>query len=305
MKFISTPVKGMNDFLPADMRLRQHVLKLIRETYARYGFDEIETPAMEHIENLSGKIGGENEKLIFKVMKRGRELEKGLQSGEIADSGLRYDLTVPLARYYSNNRNVLPSPLKALQIGNVWRADKPQKGRFRQFTQCDLDIIGDSSIMAEIELIAATSKMLTRIFSEVGISAFTVHINDRRILKGMAAAAGFAPETFDDVFIILDKMDKIGIDGVKESLLEKGYAPEAVEAYTAMFGKITPDLACGRFCSETCGSCLDEQVPANMDTIMDTVSHMIDPGVSLVFDPTLVRGMSYYTGTIFEVTIDG
>ena len=248
MKFISTPVKGMNDFLPSDMRLRQHVLGLIRETYARYGFDEIETPAMEHIENLSGKIGGENEKLIFKVMKRGRELEKGLQTGEIADSGLRYDLTVPLARYYSNNRNVLPSPLKALQIGNVWRADKPQKGRFRQFTQCDLDIIGDSSIMAEIELIAATSKMLTRIFSEVGISAFTVHINDRRILKGMAAAAGFAPETFDDVFIILDKMDKIGIDGVKESLLEKGYAPEAVEAYTAMFGKITPDLACGRFC---------------------------------------------------------
>ncbi|MCR5160988.1 MAG: histidine--tRNA ligase [Lachnospiraceae bacterium] len=305
MKFISTPVKGMNDFLPEDMRLRQHVLKLIRETYARYGFDEIETPAMEHIENLSGKIGGENEKLIFKVMKRGRELEKGLQTGEIADSGLRYDLTVPLARYYSNNRNVLPSPLKALQIGNVWRADKPQKGRFRQFTQCDLDIIGDSSVMAEIELIAATSKMLTRIFSEVGISEFTVHINDRRILKGMAAAAGFDPETFDDVFIILDKMDKIGIDGVKESLLEKGYAPEAVEAYTAMFGKITPDLVCGRFCSETCGSCLDEQVPANMDTIMDTVSRMIDPGVSLVFDPTLVRGMSYYTGTIFEVTIDG
>ena len=305
MKFISTPVKGMNDFLPAEMRLRQHVLKLIRETYARYGFDEIETPAMEHIENLSGKIGGENEKLIFKVMKRGRELEKGLQTGEIADSGLRYDLTVPLARYYSNNRNILPSPLKALQIGNVWRADKPQKGRFRQFTQCDIDIIGDSSVMAEIELIAATSKMLTRIFSEVGISAFTVHINDRRILKGMAAAAGFAPETFDDVFIILDKMDKIGIDGVKESLLEKGYAPEAVEAYTSMFGKITPDLVCGQFCSETCGSCLDEQVPANMDTIMDTVSHMIDPGVSLVFDPTLVRGMSYYTGTIFEVTIDG
>lgn len=305
MKFISTPVKGMNDFLPEDMRLRQHVLKLIRETYARYGFDEIETPAMEHIENLSGKIGGENEKLIFKVMKRGRELEKGLQTGEIADSGLRYDLTVPLARYYSNNRNVLPSPLKALQIGNVWRADKPQKGRFRQFTQCDLDIIGDSSVMAEIELIAATSKMLTRIFSEVGISEFTVHINDRRILKGMAAAAGFDPETFDDVFIILDKMDKIGIDGVKESLLEKDYAPEAVEAYTAMFGKITPDLVCGRFCSETCGSCLDEQVPANMDTIMDTVSRMIDPGVSLVFDPTLVRGMSYYTGTIFEVTIDG
>ena len=207
MKFITTPVKGMNDFLPEDMRLREHVLGLIRETYATYGFDQIETPAMEHIENLTGRQGGENEKLIFKVLKRGRELEKGMETGELADCGLRYDLTVPLARYYANNKNSLPTPLKALQMGSVWRADKPQKGRFRQFTQCDIDIIGDGSIMAEIELIAATSKMLTRIFSEVGIREFTVHINDRRILKAMAASAGFTPEQYDDVFIILDKMD--------------------------------------------------------------------------------------------------
>ena len=220
MKFISTPVKGMQDFLPEDMRLRTHVLGLIRQTYATYGFEEIETPAMEHIENLTGRVGGENEKLIFKVMKRGRDLEKGLQTGEIADSGLRYDLTVPLSRYYAANRSVLPAPLKALQIGNVWRADKPQKGRFRQFTQCDIDIIGDGSVMAEIELIAATSGMLTRIFSEVGLREFTVHINDRRILRAMAAAAGFDEAQFDDVFIILDKMDKIGPEGVRESLLE-------------------------------------------------------------------------------------
>ena len=224
-KFIASPVKGMNDFLPADMRLRAHVQGLIRESYKTYGFDEIETPVMEHIENLSGKIGGENEKLIFKIMKRGRDLEKGLQTGEIADNGLRYDLTVPLARYYANNRNELPMPLKALQIGNVWRADKPQKGRFRQFTQCDIDIIGDGSVMAEIELIAATSNMLSRIFSEVDVHEFTIHINDRRILKAMAAAAGFEEDQYDDVFILLDKMDKIGLEGVKEALLEKGFAP--------------------------------------------------------------------------------
>ncbi|MDO4475524.1 MAG: histidine--tRNA ligase [Lachnospiraceae bacterium] len=305
MKFITTPVKGMQDFLPADMRLRQHVMSLIRSSYRTYGFDEIETPVMEHIENLSGKIGGENEKLIFKVMKRGRELEKGLETGEIADNGLRYDLTVPLARYYSNNRNNLPTPLKALQIGNVWRADKPQKGRFRQFTQCDIDIIGDSSIMAEIELIAATSRMLTTIFEEVGIREFTVHINDRRILKAMAAAAGFPEDSYDDVFIILDKMDKIGLDGVRESLLEKGYAPEAVEAYIGMFRLITPDMTCGSFCEQVCASALDAGVMAGMDTIMTSVAGMISKDVHLMFDPTLVRGMSYYTGTIFEITIDG
>ncbi len=305
MKFISTPVKGMQDFLPADVRLRRHVLGLIRETYATYGFDEIETPAMEHIENLSGKVGGENEKLIFKVMKRGAELERGLKSGQIADSGMRYDLTVPLARYYANNRNDLPTPLKALQIGNVWRADRPQKGRFRQFTQCDIDIIGDGSIMAEIELITATSRMLTRIFSEVNISEFTVHINDRRILKAMAAAAGFAPEQYDEVFIILDKMDKIGVTGVKETLLAEGYAPEAVEKYGAMFEAVTEGITPGEFCSRVCGEELDPKVMSGMDTIMQTVSAMIDGGVHLSFDPTLVRGMSYYTGTIFEITIDG
>ncbi len=304
MKFITTPVKGMQDFLPADVRLRRHVLALIRESYATYGFDEIETPAMEHIENLSGKVGGENEKLIFKVMKRGRELEKGLASGEIADSGLRYDLTVPLARYYANNRSNLPTPLKALQIGNVYRADRPQKGRFRQFTQCDLDIIGDGSVMAEIELITATSRMLTRIFSEVGISEFTVHINDRRILKAMAAAAGFAPEQFDEVFIILDKMDKIGLDGVRETLLESGCSADAVQKYTAMFEKAAGGVSCVDFCREVCGDELEGKVMENMDTIMQTVGAMVDKDVHLAFDPTLVRGMSYYTGTIFEITID-
>ena len=210
MKFIQTPVKGMQDFLPEDMALRQHVLGVIRETYGRYGFSQIGTPAMEHIENLTGKNGGENEKLIFKVEKRGRELEKSLQKvrqaenlsqeeagTELADSALRYDLTVPLCRYYANHKNELPTPFKALQIGDVFRADRPQKGRFRQFTQCDIDIIGDASVMAEIELIAATSDALHRIFEEVGVSGFTVHVGDRRILRAMAKSAGFGEDEFD------------------------------------------------------------------------------------------------------------
>ena len=196
MSFIKTPVKGMRDCLPADMLLRQKVMGMIRETYGTYGFSEIETPAMEHIENLTSKQGGENEKLIFKIQKRGEELEKAIQQGgETCDSGLRYDLTVPLARYDANNADKLPMPFKALQIGSVWRADRPQKGRFRQFTQCDIDILGENSIMAEIELIAATTAALSRIFEQIGIRKFTVHSSDRHILRGMPIAPALPKRT--------------------------------------------------------------------------------------------------------------
>ena len=319
MKFIQTPVKGMQDFLPEDMALRQHVLGLIRETYGRYGFTEIETPVMEHIENLTGKNGGENEKLIFKVEKRGRELEKALgkvrgsedmpsdaAGTEIADSALRYDLTVPLCRYYSCHKNELPTPFKALQIGNVFRADRPQKGRFRQFTQCDIDIIGDNSVMAEIELIAATSGALHRIFAEVGVSGFTVHIGDRRILRAMARSAGFSEEEYDDVFIILDKMDKIGLDGVREDLLANGYAEEKVDKYVGYFrlyqeGK-AEDVA--SFIESTCADAIEEGAAKDLELIMSAARAMISEDITLKFDPTLVRGMSYYTGTIFEISID-
>ena len=306
MGFIKTPIKGMNDFLPSDMRLREHVINMIKETYATYGFSLIETPVMEHLGNLTGKQGGENEKLIFPVMKRGADLQRAIENGgELADSALRYDLTVPLSRYYANNQAVLTTPFKSLQIGNVFRADRPQKGRFRQFTQCDIDILGDSSILAEIELIAATTSMLTKIFEEVGISRFTVHVNDRRILKGMAKSAGFDEESFDTVFIILDKMDKIGIDGVKEELVKSGFAADAVEKYTQMFTKITEGISCGDFCSLIGADAVDSSVVDSLDGILSCVKPMISSDVSLVFDPTLVRGMSYYTGTIFEITIDG
>lgn len=306
MGFIKTPIKGMSDFLPSDMRLREHVIGMIKETYAQYGFSQIETPVMEHLANLTGKQGGENEKLIFPVMKRGADLQRALESnGELADSALRYDLTVPLSRYYANNMAALPAPFKALQIGSVFRADKPQKGRFRQFTQCDIDILGDSSILAEIELISATTAMLTKIFAEVNISKFTVHVNDRRILKGMAKSAGFDEEAFDTVFIILDKMDKIGIDGVKEELVKSGFDAAAVDRYVTMFEKITEGISCSEFCSLIGAEAIENSVIESMDGILSCVKPMISRDVSLVFDPTLVRGMSYYTGTIFEITIDG
>lgn len=305
MKFIKTPVKGMNDMLPEDMRLRERVLALIKDNYARYGFSQIETPCMEHIENLTGKQGGENEKLIFKVMKRGAELERAMEKedGELADFGMRYDLTVPLSRYYANHSAELPSPFKALQIGNVWRADRPQKGRFRQFMQCDIDILGDDSALAEIELLTATASTLTRIFAEAGISRFTLHVNDRRILRAMAAYAGFAEESFDSVFIELDKMDKIGADGVRESLLALGFAEESVNTYLALFDGNTDSVR--DFCQKIVeDGKLAPDVLDSFETILACARPNIAEDVTVMFDPTLVRGMSYYTGTIFEITLD-
>ena len=307
MDFIKSPVKGMRDQLPGDVQLRQRVMGLIRYIFSRSASTEIETPAMEHIENLSNKQGGENEKLIFKILKRGRDLEKVIESGgtDFADTGLRYDLTVPLARYYAANAAQLPSPFKALQIGSVWRADKPQKGRFRQFTQCDIDILGDGSELAEIELIAATSEALSAIFAQAGIRDFTVHVSDRRILSGMARYAGFDEADFGNVFIILDKLDKIGLDGVRSELEKAGYAPAAVEKCVSIFAEDPAGKSPSEFCAFLDETCLDPAAPQSLERILACVRAMNRPGVSVVFDPTLVRGMGYYTGTIFECTIDG
>lgn len=306
MSFVKTPVKGMRDCLPADMILRRRVMDMIRETYAMYGFSEIETPAVEHIENLTGKQGGENEKLIFKILKRGRELEKAqAQGGELTDIGLRYDLTVPLARYYANNAESLPTPFKALQIGSVWRADNPQKGRFRQFTQCDIDIMGENTIMAEIELIAATAAMLTKIFALIDVKKFTVHVSDRRILRAMAHYAGFDEADYSDIFIILDKLDKIGLEGVESELKAKGYDEAAIARYIEIFRRGTDGMSCRAFCECLLDGHLEAGAVEDMDTILACVRGMVSHDVSVVFDPTLVRGMSYYTGTIFECTIDG
>jgi histidyl-tRNA synthetase len=303
MAFIKTPVKGMNDFLPMEMELRQKVLSQIRETYSTFGFREIETPCMEHIENLTGKQGGENEKLIFKVLKRGAALSRALEKGdELADSGMRYDLTLPLSRFYAANSASLPSPFKAMQIGNVWRADQPQKGRFRQFTQCDIDILGDASILAEIELVSATGGMLGKLLKDADLGGFTIHINDRRILRAMALSCSFPEEKLETVFIILDKLDKIGAEGVKAELLAEGLEESAVNAYISIFEKEAASVS--EFCAFLSEEFLSPEVAKGLDTILSCVKKNLPPEAALKFDPTLVRGMGYYTGTIFEVKLD-
>ncbi len=293
------PVTGMKDILPAEMQLRDYVTGLIKDTYKSFGFSPIETPCVEHIENLCSKQGGENEKLIFKIMKRGEKLnlETAESEADLTDSGLRYDLTVPLSRFYANNANSLPAPFKALQIGSVWRADRPQRGRFRQFVQCDIDILGEPTALAEIELILATTTLL----GKLDFSGFKVRINERRILKAMAEYCGFPEEQYDLVFIILDKMDKIGWDGVKAELLEAGFAADSVERYVAMFGEMEQADDPLSYLEEKLAGALEDGVIDNLRMIRESVEAVAASRFELVFDPTLVRGMSYYTGTIFEI----
>ena len=296
------PVTGMKDMLPAEMEIRDYLIGLIKETYKTFGFTSMETPCVEHIENLCSKQGGDNEKLIFKIMKRGEKLkiDEAKEENDLADGGLRYDLTVPLARYYANHANELPSPFKALQIGNVWRADRPQRGRFRQFMQCDIDILGEGSVLAEIELILATTAML----GKLNFKNFTVCINDRNILKAMAAYSGFKEEDYDEVFIILDKMDKIGAEGVAGELEEMDYTRENVDTYLKLFDEVETDLSGVRHLKERLGDFLSSETAEGMEMIMSSVEAAKECDFKLKFDPTLVRGQSYYTGTIFEVTMD-
>ena len=304
MALSKKPVNGMKDILPAEMEIRDYVTSVIKDTYRSFGFTPIETPCMENIANLSNKQGGENEKLIFKVLKRGEKLnlETAKEEADVVDFGMRYDLTVPLSRFYANNANDLPSPFKALQIGSVWRADRPQRGRYRQFTQCDIDILGEPSNLAEIELITATTTTIGRL----GFKNFEIRINERRILKAMAAYSGFAEVDYDNVFITLDKMDKIGVEGVAEELAKDGYAQDSIDKYLGLFKLLEEkkDVAEGvAFLADTLGNFLDEEVVTNMTEIATAVNATKNAEFTLVFDPTLVRGMSYYTGTIFEISM--
>ncbi len=299
MELIKKPTTGMKDITPEEMALRSYVMDEIKKTYSSFGFSQIETPAVEHIENLCSKQGGENEKLIFKILKRGEKLnlESAETENDLVDSGLRYDLTVPLSRFYANNAANLPKPFKALQMGNVWRADRPQKGRFRQFMQCDIDILGEPSNLAEIELVLATTTLLGR----VGFKGFKVHINDRRILKAMAAYSGFAESDYDNVFIELDKMDKIGLDGVCECLTEDGFSESAVAKYRDLFERFGNQSNQLGFLKEELGEFIEENAADNLSEILRAVEASKGTDCEIVFDPTLVRGMSYYTGTIFEI----
>lgn len=304
MSLKKKPVTGMKDILPAEMQIRDYILGQIKETYRSFGFSSIETPCVEHIENLLSKQGGDNEKLIFKILKRGEklDLETAQTENDLTDGGLRYDLTLPLSRYFANNAACLPTPFKALQIGNVWRADRPQKGRFRQFMQCDIDILGDATSQAEIELILATTTALSRICPGRG---FTVRINDRRILRAMAVSSGFPEDDIDKVFITVDKMDKIGTDGVKAELLENGYSEASADRYLELMNQASPDAAGVRKMGELLKGVLEDGAAENLARIMETVTEVSQVGCQLVFDPTLVRGMGYYTGTIFEVSMEG
>ena len=296
------PVTGMRDIMPAEMEIRDYVIGLIKDTYRTFGFSSIETPCVEHIENLCSKQGGDNEKLIFKILKRGEKLkiDEAKEEADLVDGGLRYDLTVPLSRYYANHANELPSPFKALQMGNVWRADRPQRGRFRQFMQCDIDILGEPSNLAEIELILATTSVL----GKLDFHNFTIRINDRRFLKAMAAYSGFEEKDYDSVFITLDKMDKIGLEGVAAELKENGYAEESVEKYLKLFEEITGDVEGVRMCKEKLQGFLPAEAADGLEMIIRCVEQKKEADFRMQFDPTLVRGMSYYTGTIFEISMD-
>ena len=302
MALSKKPVTGMKDILPREMEIRDYVIRIIKDTYKKFGFTGIETPCMENIENLTNKQGGENEKLIFKVLKRGEKLDLNSANSEadLSDLGMRYDLTVPLVRFYSNNNANLASPFKALQIGPVWRADRPQRGRYRQFYQCDIDILGEPTNLAEIELITATTTCL----GKLGFKNFEIRINDRRILKAMASYAGFAEESFDEVFIILDKMDKIGLDGVKEDLIAHGYDKDGVLKYLDLFKGLEEHKSDGlEYIASSLGESLDSDVKEWLSEIITSVEASKASQFEMVFDPTLVRGMSYYTGTIFEIAI--
>lgn len=293
-----TSVKGTNDYLPNEVEIRDYLQERILSVYKENGFEHIITPAIEDIENLDKSDGGENLNLIFKIMKRGDKLDKALASGvtaanenELADMGLRYDLTLPLSRYYANNKDKLTLPMKCIQIDRVYRAERPQKGRLREFIQCDIDIIGSESTDSEIELILTTTKAL----DAIGLKNYKVKLNDRRLLRAVLQSFGFAENDLDSVCITFDKMDKIGLKGVVEELTEKGFEKDAVDNFEKFLSE-------GDFTLESLKSRLEDKTPAeSLEHIIDTVNELTGNAFELVFDLSLVRGQGYYTGTVFEV----
>lgn len=295
----ATPVKGTRDYLPKETEIRDYLQNIIMETYSSAGFQRITTPIIEDSVNLDKSEGGENLNLIFKILKRGKKLDSALAGEhptekELADMGLRYDLTLPLSRYYANNRNELLSPFKVIQMDRVYRAERPQKGRLREFMQCDIDIIGNESRDAEIELILTTTKALNR----VGLSDYKVKINDRRILSDIFAYAGFSTEDNEKLAIIFDKQDKIGIDGVKAELEENGFNQTCIDKFIALFADGTLTL-------DSVANVCDASYVTELQRIIDAVTTVSKGTIPVEFCPSLVRGQGYYTGTIFEVEAAG
>lgn len=300
-KIDNSPARGMRDLLPADVAVRDHVLESISAVYRRYGYQRIETPALENIARLSSGEGGDNEKLIFEVLRRGLppEVAAGTPVRELVDLGLRYDLTVPLTRFYGNNQAALPTPFRSLQVGPVWRADRPQRGRYRQFYQCDIDMIGEPSVLAEAELIEATTEAL----AAIGLTGTTVRLSDRRFLGALASACGVPEAAQDAFFIIVDKLDKIGWDGVRAELGAAGFdAAQVAAAVDKIRGLI--DVPADRLAFALAESVpgLDASVIEDLAAVADALARLAkERPVSWQFDPTLVRGMGYYTGQVFEI----
>ncbi len=304
MKIDNSPARGMRDLLPADVAVRDHVLESISAVYRRYGYQRIETPALENIARLSSGEGGDNEKLIFEVLRRGLppEVAAGTPLRELVDLGLRYDLTVPLTRFYGNNHASLPMPFRSLQVGPVWRADRPQRGRYRQFYQCDIDMIGEPTVLAEAELIEATTEAL----AAIGLSGTTVRLSDRRFLAALAADCGVPEAAQDAFFITVDKLDKIGWDGVRAELLALGFDPEQVtaaqEKIQGLIG-VPADMLAEALARSVPGLADDvvldlSATAASLERLAKDWTH--EP-LDWEFDPTLVRGMGYYTGHVFEI----
>ena len=302
MTLYGNPAEGMRDLLPKDVSLRHYVMNTIINVYNEFGFTQIETPCVEKIHLLSNGDGGENEKMLFKILKRGDKLHFSdtTKETDVVDLGLRYDLTVPLCRFYANNRSSLPQNFKVLQIGSVWRAERPQKGRYRQFTQCDIDIIGNNSIIVEIELILATAKALQKLHFQ----NFKIKINDRRILECLAKFCDFEESACNKVFIILDKLDKIGKEGVKKELEEAKFSLHSIDTFINIIEKATQSPLNIHSITHLLPN-IPEQILRDLDTVINTISVQSNNNYSINLDLSLVRGMGYYTGQIFEIEVAG
>jgi histidyl-tRNA synthetase len=307
MRIDNSPARGMRDLLPADVAVRDYVLESISAVYRQFGYQRIETPALENIERLQSGEGGDNEKLIFEVLRRGLppECAAGTSLRDLVDLGLRYDLTVPLARFYGNNHASLPQPFRSLQVGPVWRADRPQRGRYRQFYQCDIDIIGEPSVLAEAELIEATSEAL----AAIGITGTTIRLSDRRFLAALASDCGIPPEAWDAFFITLDKLDKIGWDGVGSELAGLGFPPAQIAAVAEKIQglvDVPADKLAEALAVTVPGLAAEviEDLSATAASLDRLAAERTQGPLSWHFDPTLVRGMGYYTGQVFEIVHD-
>ena len=295
-------LKGMKDILPAEQKLRDYVQSKILETYRASGFERISTPMLEDAENLDKSDDGDNLNLIFKVLKRGEKLEAALnaqtvEEKSLSDMGLRYDLTLPLSRFFAANKNELQFPFKVIQTDRVFRAERPQKGRSREFVQCDIDILGDTSANAEVELIDVTARALLNIgCTDERFKNFTININDRRILRNMLETMGFAAESLDSVCITFDKLDKIGAEGVEAELKEKAFPENAIKALVDFISKdseITLD--------DVASKCADASIADDLKYIISTVNKISNNKYKISYTPNLVRGQGYYTGVVFEI----